>query len=328
MRGFKEFGDGQSTAGSEQTIAVVDEDDDRPVWVHFWGSGNTFSQSVWDVQDRRSPAEVKEFLSKVRIYAIGDQDCRNTALEDAPCWEASTQYWLRKNFQNDMTYIWANNYRYYMTKMSQSWPVYAPKVQASGNLGAQYANPVYGIEGDTPAFLHHLPGMNDPSDPTQSGFGGQHELRTGPDGTVTYRNDGDVAPTNNAAVDITFEDQLNDFVSRMEWADTGSGNRNPNVMLNCDTTYMPVNMQAGAGEDVTLSAAGTTDPEADALSYQWVLDRAPSFAGDVAFDTSTKGQVSFRVPDETQSDKPFTSWCASQMTGHLPCHRGGERSSR
>jgi hypothetical protein len=300
MRGFKEFGDGQSTAGSEQTIAVVDEDDDRPVWIHFWGSGNTFAQSVWDVQDRRSPAELKEFLSKVRLYAIGDQDCRNTPLEDGPCWDASTQYWLRTNFQDDMTYIWASNYRYYMTQMQENWSEYAPTIQASGNLGREYPNPVYGIEGDTPAFLHHLPGMNDPSDPTQSGYGGQFELRVGPDGTTTYRHDGDVAPANNLAVDLTFQDQLNDFVSRMEWADTGTGNRNPDVTLNGDTTYAPVTLQAAVGQDVTLSTAGTTDPEDDELSFQWMVDKAPGYAGDVAFDTDEAGQASFRVPADAQ----------------------------
>lgn len=296
MRGFKEFGDGQSTTGSERTIEIVDENDDRPVWVHFWGSGNTFAQSVWDVQDRRSPEEVKDFLSKVRIYAIGDQDCRNTALEDGPCWESSTQYWLRQNFQDDMTYLWANNYRYYMTKMSASWPVYAPQIQASGNLGAEYINPVYGIEGDTPAFLHHLPGMNDPSDPTQSGYGGQFELRVGPDGTTTYRNDGDVAPTNNLAVDLTFEDQLNDFLTRMQWADTGSGNRNPVAALNGDTTFAPVTVQAAVGKKVKLSAAGSADPDNDSVSYQWMVDKAAGYGGDLTFDANKKGQATFKVP--------------------------------
>ena len=294
LRGYTEFGDGQSTDGSERTIEIVDEDDARPVTVQVWGSGNTFAQSVWDVRDRRSPEEVKQFLSKVTLYTIGDQDCRNTALETNPCWDGSTMTWLRKTHQNDLRYVWASNYRAYMNKMSAAWSVYAPQIQASGNLGKEYAIPVYGIEGDTPSFLYDMPGMNDPKDPTQSSYGGAFELGTNPDGSTTYRDQN--AANNNLAYDLTFDDQLNDFLTRMQWADTGAGNRNPVAIVNGDTTYDVVSVTAEVGQTVKVSAAGSTDPDGDSLTYQWRVDKPAGYAGDLTFASGRPGEATFSVP--------------------------------
>ncbi len=46
---------------------MVDEVDERPVWVSIWGGANTLAQALWDVKARRDPAAVDRFISKLRV---------------------------------------------------------------------------------------------------------------------------------------------------------------------------------------------------------------------------------------------------------------------
>ncbi len=72
--GMAAVGQGKSTGGSQRIIEAADRADDRPVWVSIWGGPNTLAQALWDVRASRSPAEADQFVAKLRIYAISDQD--------------------------------------------------------------------------------------------------------------------------------------------------------------------------------------------------------------------------------------------------------------
>jgi hypothetical protein len=72
--GMEFLGEENNSEGSDLIIKLADEDDDRPIWVTFWGGGNTLAQAIWKVQHTRSESELKRFLHKVRAYAIADQD--------------------------------------------------------------------------------------------------------------------------------------------------------------------------------------------------------------------------------------------------------------
>ena len=76
-RGAQHIGDGNDSPGSRLLIDLVDEDDDRPLWVTAWGGGNTLAQAIWRVKQDRSATELKKFLSKLRVYTITDQDRRS-----------------------------------------------------------------------------------------------------------------------------------------------------------------------------------------------------------------------------------------------------------
>jgi hypothetical protein len=76
-------GEGHSTKGSELIIQAVDKDDPRPVWVAINAGSNTLAQALWDVRDRRSPAEVQKFVAKIRVYDDSGQD-------NAGAWMAHT----------------------------------------------------------------------------------------------------------------------------------------------------------------------------------------------------------------------------------------------
>ncbi len=81
--GMKAVGDGLMTSGSELIVAAVDTDDPRPVWVAINAGANTLAQALWDVRRNRSAAEVRRFVSKLRVYDDSGQD-------DAGAWICHT----------------------------------------------------------------------------------------------------------------------------------------------------------------------------------------------------------------------------------------------
>ena len=46
----------------------------RPVWIGIWGGANTLAQALFDVRNTRTTEEVQEFVSKIKVYSISDQD--------------------------------------------------------------------------------------------------------------------------------------------------------------------------------------------------------------------------------------------------------------
>ena len=68
------IGEDNRSEGSDHIVSLADEDDDRPIWILAWGGANTFAQAIWQVQQERTPEQVKDFLRKFRVYTITDQD--------------------------------------------------------------------------------------------------------------------------------------------------------------------------------------------------------------------------------------------------------------
>lgn len=68
--GMKSIGKGNDSEGSNLIIDLADENDDRPIWITVWGGGNTFAQSVWCVQQERSPEELKTFYANFAFIQL------------------------------------------------------------------------------------------------------------------------------------------------------------------------------------------------------------------------------------------------------------------
>src|SRR5262245_31396580 len=88
--GMNAVGKDHDSAGSQRLIAAVDRKDPRPVWVPVWGGPNVLAQALWHVRATRSEKQLREFVSKLRVYTISDQD------DSGP--------WIRKNFP-DLFYV-------------------------------------------------------------------------------------------------------------------------------------------------------------------------------------------------------------------------------
>jgi hypothetical protein len=66
---------GPLSEGTELLIQAVDSiSSDSYIWVLIWGGANVLAQALIEVQKSRNAEAVTEFASKLRIYAISDQD--------------------------------------------------------------------------------------------------------------------------------------------------------------------------------------------------------------------------------------------------------------
>jgi uncharacterized repeat protein (TIGR02543 family) len=258
--GMDDVGDGKDSEGSNLIIAAVDADDPRPVWATCWGGCNTIAQALWNVQHSRSQAEVDAFVSKLRVYDILGQDNAGT--------------WMAKTFPN-LIYIRAT--QVFSWQPSDGW--IDQHVQSHGPLGAVYPNRKYATEGDTPAILHVLPnGLHDPDRVEQGGWGGRFTMKSNIRGMQCMKGeDKQYDPYNmynEASESISrWKDAIqNDFEARMDWSVSSSysdANHHPIAVLNGNTGRGVLELSAAAESSVELSAAGSSDPDGNSLSYNW-----------------------------------------------------------
>ncbi len=298
--GMTGVGEGLDSEGSEWIIKILEEPDDRPLWISTWGGVNTLAQALLKIKNTKTEKEAKKLIAKLRVYTISDQD--------------DSGIWVRNNFP-DLFYIvspgddyasatWTGINSYIKgidnTSISNSW--IAKNIQQDhGPLGAVYPDVAWGVEGDTPAFLSLIPnGINEPEHPEWGGWGGRYELYK-PDFSKTKEGSSivPIAPETRAiwtnAIDnyrpyipgefgrsvkpdtVSFtndkvtlwrwrDDFQNDFAARMDWClmSYEEANHPPVPVLS-----HPDHITVKSGEGVTLEAFDTTDPDGDSFSFLW-----------------------------------------------------------
>jgi len=299
--GMAGVGKGKDSPGSDAIIHALEKNDPRPLWVTIWGGANTLAQALCKIKQTRTPEAAARLTSKLRVYAISDQD--------------DSGIWIRKTFP-DIFYIvspggygnatWGgmNNVEpgFDNSEISNEW-IARNIQQGHGPLGAKYPDVGYALEGDTPSFLSLIPnGLNAPEHPDWGGWGGRYVLyapdraRTDPDGfTGGVPVEVEPRPIWTNAVDSytpyvpsdfgrnvkPFEktatgfkttiwrwrkDIQNDFAARMEWTTKSFKETNhPPVPALGHSDHLTVK----SGGSILLSAAGSTDPDGDSLSYLW-----------------------------------------------------------
>ena len=212
--GVRNLGAGEDSEASHAIRRIVDKPDDRPVWVCVWGGPYEVAQAIWRVQHTRTPAELKRFLSKLRIYSIARQD--------------NTLQWLLDNFPDLFVIVADNSYRGMFSYAPGgdsslndiNW-VYQHIRRGHGPLGLVYPEDTTmdpdkkGVrEGDTPSFLYlasAVRGLNDPEKPDQESWGGQF-IR--PDPAKNHWFDG---PAGAESVYKWRADVQGDFARRANW---------------------------------------------------------------------------------------------------------------
>lgn len=284
--GMKAVGKGMDSAASELLIAAADRADPRPLWVPVWGGPNVLAQALWKVRTTRSERQLREFVARLRVYTISDQD------DSGP--------WIRRNFP-DLFYIVSPGFQAADGYRHATWtgissrnvlgadfsivdnPWLDTHIRAKGPLGAQYPRVEYLMEGDTPSFLFLFDnGLNSPGHPDWGGWGGRYELYTPhtrkwfaePETRPIWTNadddvignDGKRYITNQASIWRWRQAYQNDFVARMDWTikPYAEANHPPVAKL----AHAP-ELRARPGDRVVLSAQGSTDPDGDALTYEW-----------------------------------------------------------
>jgi hypothetical protein len=287
--GMKAVGKEHDSVASERLIAAVDREDARALWVPVWGGPNVLAQALWKVRETRSRAHLDAFVAKLRVYTISDQD------DSGP--------WIRKNFPA-LFYIASPGFHGGGAYHHATWsgisgdkfhgrfaggdfaivdnPWLDEHVRKKGPLGAQYPRVEFLMEGDTPSFLNLIDnGLSDPEHPDWGGWGGRYELYlprmekwfADPETRPLWTNaedevmgaDGSWHTSNHATIWRWREAYQNDFVARMDWSvkPRAEANHPPLAKAQADR------LGAKPGDRVTLSAAGSSDPDGDALSYSW-----------------------------------------------------------
>ena len=127
-------------------------------------------------------------------------------------------------------------------------------------------------EGDTPSFLYLLPnGLSDPEEPSQGNWGGRF-VRSGQG--HEYLPAADILDGQRdllASIHRWRPAYQNSFQARLEWCDRlfEEANHEPVAHCNGDASLRVLHMTAEPGGKVKLSAAGSSDPDGDRLTYRW-----------------------------------------------------------
>jgi hypothetical protein len=296
--GMSAVGKDKLTPGAQLLIDAVDRNDPRPLYVSIWGGPNTLAQALFHIRETRRPEEVQQFIAKLRIYAISDQD------DSGP--------WMRHEFR-DLFYIVSHSTedgeesssatwtgiagdKYYrnapgadFTTVSNTW--LDENVRSKGFLGETYPYYIFIMEGDTPSFLGLLNnGLASYRNPGWGGWGGRYIFRQ-PFGESQpfWTQGGDSFPGKPNSRDTVIgvdgrsytSDQAtiwrwrkafqHDFAARMDWTlnEFSKANHNPILVVNGDTTKDPIFIKAKVGSTVSLSAQGSKDPDGNKITYDW-----------------------------------------------------------
>lgn len=282
--------------GAQLLLASVTAVFPEPLWILVWGGTNVLAQVLLHIRTNRSDEEAAALRSKLRVYAISDQDdtgawIRNTFPD--VFYIASVHAW---NAYGMATWTGISGDKYYgfdqggpdFSTLTKEW--FKKNIQV-GPLGSTYPDYLFIPEGDTPTFLYLIQnGLGVPEQPGYGSWGGRYQLVDASSSGLKSRHfadvcdvvkgkDGRTYKSNHATIWRWREAYQNDFAARMQWtlAPTfESANHHPVVLINGQPGPQPLYLEAEAGSSLTLDTSGTYDPDDDGLTFKWWHYREPS----------------------------------------------------
>jgi hypothetical protein len=296
--GMAAVGTDKMSAGAELILRAADKADSRPLWVLAWGGTNTLAQALLHARATRPAAQLATLVSTLRVYAISDQD-------DAGPWLRrefpELHYIAIPSTQNGDQYYQAtwtgiSGDRFYKNAPGADYTTFTDawvdaNIRSKGALGKLYPVPCCIHEGDTPSFLGLIDnGLASAMSPAYGGWGGRYVWRQYyGEPHAFWTQGGDSYPGRDNSRDTVTgvdgksytSDQAtiwrwrtafqHDFAARMDWTvkSVADANHNPVVVLNGNAGKAPLLVDAVVGTPLTMDAAGTRDPDGNALTYRW-----------------------------------------------------------
>lgn len=273
--------------GVKLVLDAVDSDDPRPLWFCNWGTDNgsaasCLTRALDRVLAERGQEGYAKFKSKLRL-ASDDQFGDHTIKIEPPfpLWVDTFRPEIdRRRWYHRFSALTAN---------AGGFDIERDVRTGHGPLGELYpTNTTHKQkEGDSGTFVYLIPnGLNEPTEPTWGGWAGRYglmgdsEMERAAGKPYYWANQADTwnGTTHRENTLARWAAHLqNDFAARMDWC----------VRDRADANHPPVVKLAGErickvrpGQQVTIDASGTSDPDGDALTFQWIAyPEASGFSG-------------------------------------------------
>jgi hypothetical protein len=320
------------TPGSQLIVKVLlDESDDRPVWLQAWGGPNTIARALKTIQEEH-PERMAEVAKKLRFFFIWEQDSTYQAYI-RPNWGKYNIPTIISDQFEAIAYRWKTcqpdeKHQYYQSawmteNILENHGALCSLYKAHKGDREDFEKGDFRSEGDSPAFMHQIEtGLRNLESPDWGGWAGRYVLVREntwldpvpvegyeyPEGrwytkSAWGRNSSRQGATvaNNKNHEKYFKPVWrwsdafqNDFAARADWCvkSYDEANHQPVVKL-----AHPSDLKVKAGTTVDLSAKGTTDPDGDKLSYRWwQYEEADTYNSTVEIRNSGNREASFTVP--------------------------------
>jgi hypothetical protein len=344
--GMAATGEGKASAGSQALTKAIESNDPRPLWICLWGGVNTLAQALIDLRATHSPAEMEGLIAHLRVSSISDQD-------DAGPWirrEFPTLFYVVKpSSPNGEEYYYAtwtgiSGDLYYRngagadtSLVTNEW--LETNIRAKGPMGKMYPRFMFIMEGDTPSYMGLIDnGLNSYRRPDWGGWGGRYVYRQPYGETHAIWTQGGDSFTRATSQDRVIgtdgvehisdqatiwrwrEAYQNDFAARMDWTvkDFAHANHNPELVVDGQAGTAPIELTVDAKQTITLDAAGSRDPDGQALHYKWWVYEEAGLAGTHRADVTIAGAT---LP---QAQVTINSPCRDGwIHGMIPCRGDG-----
>ncbi|MGC9452636.1 MAG: nucleoside hydrolase-like domain-containing protein, partial [Oceanipulchritudo sp.] len=294
-----------TNAGRDAIIAAVDADDPRPVWYGNWGSNSgttsNLKRALDHVQAARTQAEYEEFASRLRICSLDGNTGTRQGHIDVIKLHIETGY-------PDISGRWYHQFQP-ITQTAGGFDINRDVRNNHGTLGAHYTTQK---EGDSWCIVHlqnQAVGLAVPTRVRWGGWGGRYAgLRSGvnfPNNAFYWNDQADTwaGSTNRNNTAARFADDMqHHFAARFDWGQAAvyaDANHAPAAVVNGDSSGAVVRLFAVPGQQVALSAAGSSDPDGDSIAYEWIrYDEADSYSGSVSISGATTRDAIVSIPGD------------------------------
>ena len=344
------------TPGSQHIVNVLlDETDDRPVWIQAWGGTNTIARALKTIEEEY-PEEMDEVAGKLRFFFIWEQDSTYQAYI-RPHWGKyniltiiSDQFWA-------IAYQWnkilpEDKQAYFRSDWMRSniledhgalCTLYKAHVPGSHGLSGDTAfyPGDFRSEGDSPAFLHVInTGLRNMESPDYGGWGGRYvNVRDNnwldPVPVANYKYPEGRWYTNTAwgrtymreEYPANKELMADYFESISRWTEVMQNDFAARadwcVKSHKEANHPPAvklvnapDITARPGSKIHLSAKGSYDPDDNKLSYTWwQYDNADSYSGNLTIEDSTAQQASVIIPADAKKGDTIHIICQVSDNG-------------
>ena len=339
------------TPGSQHIVKVLlDESDNRPIWVQAWGGTNTIARALKTIEEEH-PEKMEDVANKLRFFFIWEQDDTYQSYI-LPHWGKYNITTIISDQFEAIAYRWkdcqpAEMHPYYvgswmkenlLENHGELCSLY--KAHKDGDKGFEDGD--FRSEGDSPAFMHQINvGLRNLESPDWGGWGGRYVLvrdntwldpvpvegYVHPEGRWYSRSAWGRNSSRKGATVVNSEQHKayfrpmwrwsdafqNDFAARADWC----------VKPYKDANHQPVvklghkqDLSAKPGASIKLSAEGTYDPDGDELDINWwYYTEASDYKGEVKIVNKDAKITSLMVPGDVNKETTLHVVCEVKDNG-------------